>query len=342
MRSISPEAVGGTLVIDTVLGAVLPMVVTILLGFVAAWHHDFGAKDAPILNRMVLVYAVPLALFAGTVTTSRAQLSQDIPLVIALCVSIIGLYGLVLLLCRWTLRLPMNISALAALTAAAPAVPFVGPAILGDLFGSSSAIPIAIASLVINLTVVPVTLLLLSLNAIEGGSPGTSMAAHQGNSPANHQLSQLSILTSKLSETIKEPIVWAPVLGFVFVLAGLRIPRIIVHSLSMLGQASGGVALFASGIVLAAAPIKVSGRVLSGVFLKIILQPALVLVSLRWLGYRNPIVNEAVLTVAIPCMPIVIMFALKYHVAESEAASAVLLSVIGSVITMGIFLLVTS
>ena len=47
----------------TVLGVVLPMVVTVLLGFVAVWHHDCGSKDAPILNRMVLVYAVPLALF---------------------------------------------------------------------------------------------------------------------------------------------------------------------------------------------------------------------------------------------------------------------------------------
>src|SRR5580658_2698593 len=325
----------------TVLGAVLPMIVTVLLGFVAAWHHDFGSKDAPILNRMVLVYAVPLALFAGTVTTSRAQLSQDIPLVIALCVSIIGLYGAVLLLCRWTLRLPMNISALTAMTAAAPAVPFVGPAILGDLFGSASAIPISIASLVINLTVVPATLLLLSLNAAEGDTPGTGSGAQQG-AEASRPGSQLSILTAKLGETIKEPIVWAPVLGFLFVLAELRIPQIVVHSLSMLGQASGGVALFASGIVLAAAPIKVNGRVLSAVFLKIILQPALVLLAMRWLGYRNPIVNEAVLTTAIPCMPIVIMFAVKYHVAESEAASAVLLSVIGSVITMGIFLLLTS
>jgi malonate transporter and related proteins len=326
----------------TVLGAVLPMVVTVLLGFVAAWHHDFGSKDAPILNRMVLVYAVPLALFAGTVTTSRAQLSQDIPLVIALCVSIIGLYGAVLLLCRWTLRLPMNISALAALAAAAPAVPFVGPAILGDLFGSASAIPISIASLVINLTVVPATLLFLSLSAAEGGSPGTGSGAQQGNAVASRPGSQLSILTAKLGETIKEPIVWAPVLGFLFVLAGLRVPQILVHSLSMLGQASGGVALFASGIVLAAAPIKVNGRVLSAVFLKIVLQPALVLLALRRLGYRNPIVNEAVLTTAIPCMPIVIMFAVKYRIAESEAASAVLLSVIGSVITMGIFLLLTS
>jgi predicted permease len=154
--------------------------------------------------------------------------------------------------------------------------------------------------------------------------------------------SKLSILTAKLGETIKEPIVWAPVLGFVAVLAGLRIPQIVVHSLSMLGQASGGVALFASGIVLAAAPIKVNGRVLSAVFVKIILQPALVLLAMRWLGYRNPIVNEAVLTTAIPCMPIVIMFAVKYRIAESEAASAVLLSVIGSVITLGIFLLLTS
>ena len=328
--------------LDTVLGAVLPMVVPLLLGFVAAWHHDFRSADASILNRMVLVYAVPLALFAGTVTTSRAHLTQDIPLVIALCVAIIGLYGVVLLLCRLALRLPMNISALTALSAAAPAVPFVGPAVLGDLFGSASAIPIAIASLVINLTVVPVTLLLMALNSTEGDSQGTNIGAEERRALAPHPPSQLSVLTAKLAETLKAPIVWAPVLGFVFVLVGLRIPQLIVHSLSMLGQASGGVALFASGIVLASAPIKIGRRVLSVVFLKIFLQPALVLVGLRLLGYRNPIVTEAVLTTAIPVMPIVIMFAVKFRVGVPEAASIVLLSVIGSVITMGLFLALTS
>jgi malonate transporter len=76
--------------LNTILGALLPMIVTFLLGYVAAWRHDFGSKDAPTLNRMVLLYAVPLALFAGTFTASRAELSQDIPLVIALCVAIIG------------------------------------------------------------------------------------------------------------------------------------------------------------------------------------------------------------------------------------------------------------
>ncbi len=141
------------------------MVVTFLLGFVAARRHDFGAKDAPTLNRMVLQYAVPLALFAGTVTTSRAALSKDIPLVIALCAGIIGFYGVVFLFSRIVLRMQVSMSALAALTASAPAVPFVGPAVLGDLFGGLSAIPIALGSLVINLTVVPITILLLALNS---------------------------------------------------------------------------------------------------------------------------------------------------------------------------------
>jgi malonate transporter and related proteins len=327
--------------LDTILGALLPMVVTFLLGFVAAWRRDFGPKDASILNRMVLVYAVPLALFAGTVSTTRAELSQDIPLVIALCVAIIGLYGVVLLLSGFALRLPISTSALAALTASAPAVPFMGPAILGSLFGRPSAIPIALASLVINLTVVPVTILLLTLDTAAGDSKGKSPVAQDGDHSASPP-APLSVLVVKLAETVKEPIVWAPVLAFVIVLSGVRIPQLIVHSLCMLGHASGGVALFASGIVLASGTIIVNGYILCLVFLKNIVQPALVLGGLRWLGYGNPIVSEAVLTTAIPTMPIVIMLAVQYRVAEAEDASAVFLSVIGSLITMGTFIALTS
>ena len=51
--------------VETVLTALAPVVVTLLLGFAAAWHQDFGAKDAAVLNRMVLLYAVPVALFLG-------------------------------------------------------------------------------------------------------------------------------------------------------------------------------------------------------------------------------------------------------------------------------------
>jgi hypothetical protein len=317
------------------------MVVTFLLGFVAAWRHDFGSKDASTLNRMVLLYAVPLALFAGTVTTSRAALAQDIPLVIALCVAIVGFYGVVFVFSRLVFRMQVSTSALAALTASAPAVPFVGPAVLGDLFGGLSAIPIAIASLVINLTVVPVTILLLALDSAgrdpQEKTPVTQEEKHLASSPRSYG----SVFAAKLAETVKEPIVWAPVLAFIIVLSGFRFPQLIVHSLSLLGHASGGVALFACGIVLACGKIKVNRSVLFFVFLKNIVQPALVLGGLRWIGYGNRIVSEAVLTTAIPAMPIVIMFALQYRIAQAEAASAVFLSVMTSVVTMGIFIALT-
>jgi predicted permease len=327
--------------LDTILSALLPMVVTFLLGFVAAWRHDFGSKDASTLNRMVLRYAVPLALFAGTVMTSRKALSQDLPLVITLCVGIIGFYCAVFLFSRLVLRMQVSSSALAALTASAPAVPFVGPAVLGDLFGGLSAIPIAIGGLIVNLTVVPVTLLLLALDSTGRDSQNKSSVLQAGSGSAPAPKPYVSVLTGKLVETVKQPIIWAPVLAFVIVLSGLRIPQLIVHSLVLLGHASGGVALFACGIVLASGKIKVNRYILFFVFLKNIIQPALVLGGLRWMGYGNPVVSEAVLTTAIPAVPIVIMFAMQYRTAQAEAASAVFLSVMSSIITMGGFIALT-
>src|ERR1700683_3294392 len=216
--------------LNTILGALLPMVVTFLLGFIAAWRHDLGPKDASILNRMVLLYAAPLTLFAGTVTTSRTALAQDIPLVIALCLAMIGHYGVVLLFHRIFFRFPTSVSALYALAPSAPGVPFVGPAVLGDLFGRLSAIPIAIASLVINLTVVPITILLLTLDTT-GSDQENSPVPREGEPPATSPRSSASVFAAKLAETIKEPIVWAPVLAFIIVLTGFRIPQLLVHPL---------------------------------------------------------------------------------------------------------------
>jgi malonate transporter and related proteins len=313
--------------VQTILSALTPIVFTLLLGFVAAWRHDFGPKEASVLNRMVLLYAVPLALFVGTVGTPRADLVQDIAFVVAIFVAIVGFYALVFVLFHFVFRFSLSEGVLAALAASSPAVPFMGPAILGDLFGKTSAVTIAIASLVINLIVVPVTILGLAL--------GRTPAAITGSATAH------SAFTEKLLETVKQPIVWAPVLAFVFVLCNVRVPSIVDHGLSLLGQATSGVALFASGIMLAAYKIQIDRTALSLALLKNIVQPALVLVGLRSLGYGAPIVPEAVLTTAIPSMPIVIVLAVQYHVLEGRASSALFLSVIGSMFTIGVFIALT-
>ena len=197
------------------------------------------------------------------------------------------------------------------------------------------------ASLVVNLTAIPVTILFLTLDTAGEDSQGkcpVKDAEHLPSSPAPCG----SVLAAKLAETLKQPIVWVPVLAFGIVLSGASIPLLIGHSLSLLGHASGGVALFGSGIVLASRTIKVNGHVLFLVFLKNIVQPALVLGCLQGLDYGNPIVSKAVLTTAIPSTPMVILLAVQYRAAEAEVASAVFLSVIGSVITMAAFVALTS
>ena len=311
--------------VQTILSALAPIVFTLLLGFVAAWRRDFGPKEASVLNRMVLLYAVPLALFVGTVGTPRADLVQDIAFVVAIFVAIVGLYALVFLLFYFVFRVSLSESVLAALTASAPAVPFMGPAILGDLFGKGSAVTIAIAALIINLIVVPITILGLALGTTPIGTKAPPTTRH-------------SAFAVKLLETVKEPIVWAPVLAFVLVLCNVRIPSIVDHGLSLLGQATGGVALFASGIMLAAYKISIDWSAVLLVLLKNIAQPALVLAGLLWLGYGAPIVPEAVLTTAIPVMPITITLAVQYHVAEGRASTALFLSVIFSIFTLGVFI----
>ena len=90
--------------VETVLGALAPIVVTLLLGFVAAWRHDFEPTEATVLNRMVMLYAVPIALFVGTIGTARAELVKDVAFAVTIFVAVVGLYGLVLLLFRFVLR----------------------------------------------------------------------------------------------------------------------------------------------------------------------------------------------------------------------------------------------
>jgi malonate transporter and related proteins len=75
--------------------------------------------------------------------------------------------------------------------------------------------------------------------------------------------------------------------------------------------------------------------------LKNIVQPTLVLSGLLSLGYGTPVVPEAVLTAAIPTMPLVIVLAVQYRVAEARASATLFLSMVASIFTMGIFIALT-
>ena len=313
--------------IGTIVGALLPIVITLLLGFVAGWHHDFDAKQATVLNRMVMLYALPLNLFAGMVSTRRDQILSQGPLAVAVLVGMAGAYAIVFVVSRYVLRRDATVAALRALAIAGPAVPFVGVSVLGHLFGNASAIPISLASFVMNLIQVPATLMLLSSGMI----PGDAGSAAKQSSLGDHVI-----------HALRQPVVWAPLLALALILCNLHFPEPVRDSLRLLGSATGGVALFASGIVLFSFHVSLNLNVCVNVAVRNIVIPAAAWGLMLLLGVEMGITREAVLTLAIPTASIAVILAVQYHVAEQEIASTLFFSTIFSVITMGGFIWLTS
>ncbi|MBV8429938.1 MAG: AEC family transporter [Solirubrobacterales bacterium] len=310
--------------LETIVGALLPALVTVLLGYLAARHHDFGPKDTPVLVRLVMTYALPLALFVGTVSLPRSTLFKDLPLLLALAAAMIVVYGFVFAVCRFILGFSPGVSFLWALAASAPDVPFIGPVVIGYLYGPVGNIPIAVGSILLNITVVPATIILLARYA-GGGTEQTTGAD----------------VLAQIVAGLKEPVVWFPLLGLALVLMGIHVPALLAGSLAVLGHAAAGIALFTVGIILAAYRVRVNRFVLSLVSVKNLLQPALVCVGLLAVGCTRPLLGEAVMTAALPMITLIPILAARYHLAETEAASAMFLSFVGSLLTLGLFIAVT-
>ena len=108
--------------LGVILGALLPVIVTLALGMLAGWRRDEDTQAAESLNRMVLVYALPLALFAGTITVSRQELISEWPLLVALLAGIVLPFVAAFLVDRTVFGRSMEAAALQAMAFGFPAI----------------------------------------------------------------------------------------------------------------------------------------------------------------------------------------------------------------------------
>lgn len=307
----------------TVIGALLPVVVTLLLGVAAAWHHDFDDQQASVLNRMVMLYALPMLLFAGMVAIPRHQLTGDVVLAAVILATMILSYIVPLVLARYIFGRDLATSALQALAIAAPSFAFVGYPVLGYLFGADAAtIPVAISGLVLNLFQFPLSMVLLTI-----GTAGKSGTDGPRESLFGH------VLTA-----FKQPVVWSPILAFIIMMLDLDIPDPIRQSLELLGKTTGGAALFAAGIILYSHRVTLNRQIAVSVVSRNLVIPALVGVIVFLLDMRPETGKEAVLAMAIPTSSVCVILAVQFKTAEQEIASTLFFSTILSLPTMGLFI----
>ncbi|MFY9762585.1 MAG: AEC family transporter, partial [Xanthobacteraceae bacterium] len=137
------------------------------------------------------------------------------------------------------------------------------------------------------------------------------------------------------------PVVWAPVLALVLVLAGVQLPDVLVNAMKLLGSATTGVALFATGIVLFAQRITVSRFVVGAVAARNVVAPALLWVILAAIGMAHTDLRLAVLANALPAPAAAVIFAVQYRQGQREMASVVLFSSVGSLLTLAAFIALT-
>ncbi len=308
---------------STIFNALLPAVLTLLLGVFAGWQHDFDEPEASTFNRLVLRYALPLVLFTGILATPRSQFFGDVPLIVVVVSTMIAAYFIPLLIAHWVVGRDLMTSTLQALAIGGPSAAFVGLPVLGYLFGETAAtIPIAVASLVISLVHIPVSIVLLSAGAAQSGDT---------TGPPKH-------LQDHIVDAFKQPMVWAPILATIFLAFAIPIPEAIRKSLALLGHATGGVALFASGVILYSRRVVFNLPVGVSVLSRNVIVPALVWALVVLLGLPAQAGREAVLTLALPSVVLCVVLAVHFRAAEQEMASVLFFTTILSLPTVGVFI----
>jgi malonate transporter len=301
---------------------IVPIFFVLLLGYTAGRARAFDSDQVAGINELVLDFAVPASLFVGMMSEPRPQLLQQGPLFLALLISVVGLYVVVLFLSRLLFRHTVADAALQAIMVSFAAGPYFGPALLSGVYGASSAIAFSMIAIILNLMLVPTTLVLLGISQETGRSGMTSSLG--------------SLLGPALVNAIKAPLVWAPLLAIALVLIGVSVPHLLDSALTLIGQAASGMALFVVGLTIAARKMIVNLEVGVNAVLKMVAQPALFLLLALALGTRQPYGHEGFLLMALPSGPIGVLLATRHNTYQSEASSTLALTTLSFLITLPI------
>jgi malonate transporter and related proteins len=311
-----------------ILNIVFPIFFVLLLGYAAGRTNQFDSHQVAGINELVLNFAVPASLFFGTVGVSRTQLLRETPLLMAMLVSLVGMYIVVFLLGKILFRHTVGGAALQAIAVSFTAGPFFGPAVLIPIYGTSSAVAISMIALILNIVIVPATLVLLgiSLPPAESGIKSPAVA----------------LLGSALVRAIKAPFVWVPLVAFALVLAGVNVPAVVDSALGLIGHATSGVALFVAGITIATSKIILNLEVGVNAVLKMVVLPVFCFSLAALFSVKAPFSDEGLLLTALPSGPIGILLATRYKTYEAEASSTMAVTMILIVPTIPIALFLMS
>jgi len=298
-----------------ILAVTFPFFALVLCGYAATRWEFLPQVAIPGLNTFVLYFALPCMLYRFGATT---------PVLRLLSVGVVGMYmacALALVLFTFFVtrshRVDANDAAFGALVAAFPNTGYMGVPLLVALLGDAAAGP-AIVTILIDILFTSSLCIALSRLSV-AGTHGAAVAVRNA-----------------VLGVVMNPMPWAIVLGVVSYAAGLALPKPVMQTVSLLGDAASPVALFTIGAVLARSQMVTRDRTplvdyVPVALKKLVVHPLLVLgVGHAAIALGVPIDRFAltvmVLVAALPSASNVAMLAERYEADAGRIARIILVS----------------
>ena len=274
--------------LDILIKDILPIFVIMFLGFASGKSKAFKYEDAQILNKLVLNYALPAALFVSIVKADRTMLFDDIKLTIISFVIITGVFLWSYFSCYKFFKHTKSEAAVCALISGSPTIGFLGFAVLEPIYGAtaSTGLVVAIISIVVNAINIPIGLALMNA----GGSK--SDASKDGKPEGKKSNPVLSALA--------QPVCWAPILAVILVLLDIKFPAILDPNFELIAKANAGVAVFAAGLTLSGMKFQMDKEVAYNAIVKLLIMPGALLIVGLIFGMNADNLQMMVLAGALP------------------------------------------
>lgn len=246
--------------IDILIKDILPIFVIMFLGYMAGKKGVFKTEDSKVLNKLVLTYALPAALFVSIVKADSTMLFDDLKLSIVSLVVITGMFLWAYFSCYKFFKHSKSEAAVCALISGSPTIGFLGFAVLEPIYGTTATtgLVVAIVSIVVNAVNIPIGMALMNQ-----GKGASSQGAKKGN---------------PVIDALKEPVCWAPILAVILVLLDIKFPAILDPNFELIAKANSGVAVFAAGLTLSGMKFQLDKEVVYNTIQKLILMPTALLV----------------------------------------------------------------
>lgn len=314
----------------TIINIVLPIFAIIVIGYIAGTSGVVPKAGAKTLNNFVFYIALPALLFKATATSPIEELLNWRFIAINLG-GILASFILAIILSRLIFKQDLSSASLYGMNTSYGTTGYMGIPLVIAAFGNEAALPAALATLIHNIPVITIVLLICE----------TAFVVNN-----NKNNSKISTVWQIIKPVVTSPLTISVVVGILVAFLKIPLPTAVLTFVDLLANASGSTALFAIGLGLVGQYSLIKSTDFSKsevgliVGLKLIFQPLITLILIIFVFDIDPLwATISLIMSALPVGAGVFVFAQKYEKMTNQTITAILISMVLSVITLSLILM---